>query len=244
MDSCLVYEQWSLYGTLDGELEAQIKKQKSFWRQVLHRLLNITLTLAICNLPFRGHREKVGGEEGSSGNIISIIELLAKYDPVLQEVPNKPKGRIKYMSPSVHNELVNLLSLKVESKIVTEIKEATFYSIIMDTTKDISKRDQLREIYRYCVIQKDEKGIPKALEIKESFLGFHVVKDQSAVHLSNEIMKKIEKRGFSLTECRGQGYGGASNMSGVYIGVQKRIKLSNCHYKIKFHVTILSKLTF
>lgn len=47
----------------------------------------------------------------------------------------------------------------------------------MDTTQDISDRDQLSEIYRYCVIQKDENDILKALEVNESFLAFHEVKD-------------------------------------------------------------------
>ena len=57
------------------------KREISYWTSVLTRITDVTLTLASCNLAFRGHREKVG--EPSSGNFLSIVELLSRYDPVL-----------------------------------------------------------------------------------------------------------------------------------------------------------------
>ena len=35
LDSCRTYQQWRLHGTLDDEQEFMIKKEKSFWYQVL-----------------------------------------------------------------------------------------------------------------------------------------------------------------------------------------------------------------
>ncbi|XP_026483030.1 zinc finger MYM-type protein 1-like [Ctenocephalides felis] len=101
---------------------------------------------------------------------------------------------------------------------------APFYSIIFDTTQDISKTDQMCELYRYCMIEKDENGIPKALVIKETFLGFHEVKDQTALGLSKKIIKSITDKNIPLNKCRGQGYDGANTMKGTYGGVQKLIK--------------------
>ena len=57
------------------------KREISYWTSVLTRITDVTLTLASCNLAFRGHPEKVG--EPSSGNFLSIVELLSRYDPVL-----------------------------------------------------------------------------------------------------------------------------------------------------------------
>jgi hypothetical protein len=225
LDSCLTYQQWRLHGTLDEEQESMIKKEKSFWRQVLSRLLDVTLTLSTCNLAFRGHREKADSNDPSSrGNVLSIVELLAKYDPILQELLSKPKGQIKYLSPKIQNELISVLVLKVENALINEINAAPFYSIIFDTTQDISKTDQMCELYRYCIIEKDENGIPKALVIKESFLGFHEVKDQTALAMSNQIIKSINDKNIPLNKCRGQGYDGANTMKGTYGGVQKLIK--------------------
>ncbi|GBP90550.1 hypothetical protein EVAR_64670_1 [Eumeta japonica] len=66
LDSCLTYQQWRLHGALDEEQESVTKKEKSFWRQVLSRLLEVTLILSTCNLAFRGHREKADSNDPSS----------------------------------------------------------------------------------------------------------------------------------------------------------------------------------
>jgi len=44
--SRLLYGKWVLNKTITEELELSIKKEKLFWRRVLERILNITLTLA------------------------------------------------------------------------------------------------------------------------------------------------------------------------------------------------------
>ncbi|XP_064104364.1 zinc finger MYM-type protein 1-like [Macrobrachium nipponense] len=185
----------------------------------------------MCNLPFRGHREGTQAEdegdydedERKRGNFICIIELLSKYDPVLSELNSKPKGKTKYMSPMIQNELIQLLSKETEKELTCAIKAAPFYSIMLDTAQDISKIDQMCEIYRYCSIEYDDNGKPKALQINESFLGFHKVEGQSGAALSEQILQIIKQRGLSISRCRGQGYDGASNMKGIYKGVQKKI---------------------
>ena len=53
------------------------------WREILKRLLDVTMFLAKQNLPFRGHRENMLSE--NKGNFLQLIELLSKYDPVLRE---------------------------------------------------------------------------------------------------------------------------------------------------------------
>lgn len=113
-------------------------------RQVLTRLLDITLTLSTCNLTFRGHRENIYSNESSPrGDFLSIVELLAKYDPVLQELLNKPNGQTKYLSPKIQNELIAVLVQKVEKALINEIITAAFYSIMFDTTQDVSKTDRM-----------------------------------------------------------------------------------------------------
>lgn len=68
--------------------------------------------------------------------------------------------------------------------VVNEIVNAPFYSILFDNTQDISRSDELCELYRYCIIEKDENGTPNVfkININELFLGFHEVK---ALAISN-----------------------------------------------------------
>lgn len=199
--SCVVFEQWRQNKTIDKDHEAQILKEKSFWCKVIHRIINITLTLATCNLPFRRHREVIDGKTCSNGNFLSIVELLAMYDPVLKELISKPVGSIRYLSPTIQNEIVDLLSKTVIDKIVIDIKEATFYAIIMDTTQDISKVDQMSKVFRYVNIEKDENDKPTEIKIKESFLGFTKIDDQTADGLVKEIIDSIKSMGLDLSKC-------------------------------------------
>jgi hypothetical protein len=57
----------------------------------------------MCNLSFRGHREQTGSGQGTNGSFICFIELLAKCDPILEELISKPKGQVKYigLSPKI-----------------------------------------------------------------------------------------------------------------------------------------------
>lgn len=66
--------------------------------------------MAMANLAFRGHRERLG--EVNNGNFLSIIELLAEYDPILKELLQLPQGTFKYLSPKIQNELIEILSKK------------------------------------------------------------------------------------------------------------------------------------
>uniref|UniRef100_H3B0B3 DUF4371 domain-containing protein n=1 Tax=Latimeria chalumnae TaxID=7897 RepID=H3B0B3_LATCH len=219
LDSCLVYEQWRLHRTIDEDFETQIQKEKNFWRQVLEHLINVTLTLSMCNLAFRGHREVLG--HANSGNFLSIVELLAKYDPVLKQLISMPSGSIRYLSHTIQDELIEILSKHIEGNIVEEIKAAPFFSVIMNTTQDISKTDQLSQIFRYVTIETDEKcGYWSA--------SFQEICDQSTSGLK-KIITCIEQKGLDISKCHGQGYDGASNMSGVHSGVQARISKKEPH---------------
>ncbi|XP_075696700.1 zinc finger MYM-type protein 1-like [Rhinoderma darwinii] len=219
--ACMLMQQWRSHGTVDEENEREIRKQKNFWRQVLGRVINVTLTLAMCNLPFRGHTEVIG--QANSGVFLSFIQLLARYDSTLQQLLEMPRGSVRYLSHRVQDEIIALLSKKIEQDIVNEIKSSPFFSIIIDTTQDISKTDQLSQIFRYVTVETNQQNTVTALKINEVFLGFHAITDQTAASLEKEIVLSIENKGLDISRCRGQGYDGAANMSGIYTGVQARI---------------------
>ena len=160
----------------------------------------------------------------------------------MSELLNKPKHSIKYLSPEIQNELITVLSEHLDNQITEEIKSALFYSIIADTTQDISKKDQLSLTIRYAKINNNSNGDATEISITESFLGFFWTHDQCAEGLSNQILEILKKKGISLQNCRGQGYDGASVMSGVYGGVQKRIsdEQPSAVYVLALHITLIS----
>ena len=118
--------------TVDAKTIDLMNEENQRWRDILHRLLDITLFLARQNLAFRGHRENKPSL--NKGNFLEMVELLSKYDPVLkehqmrlkqtQQSMSKDKVSVSYMAPETQNEFISVLSGHVKEKIILEIKTA------------------------------------------------------------------------------------------------------------------------
>ena len=69
----------------------------------------------------------------------------------------------------------------------------TTHSLIMDTTQDASKIDQLSEVFCYVKIVNDGNGKSCELKICEAFTSFTAVTDQNALRIENLILICITK---------------------------------------------------
>lgn len=195
-------------------------------KNVLNRLLDITLFLAKQNLPFRGHSENESSS--NKGNFLELIDVLSKYDRVLNEhIQNLEDKRkrtdrtVSYLSPQIQNEFIGLISNHVKHMLVDEIKAAKYYGMMFDSTPDISHADQMSQVIRYVKIHN------RTVEVKEVFLGFFPLKGKKAIDLSNEILAKLESDGLDIMMCRSQGYDNAATMSVLHGGGQAIIKTQN-----------------
>ena len=72
-------------------------------------------------------------------NFLSVIELLVAYDPVLKERIERSGGTTKYLSPTVQNEVIEILSNDLQNVLIDMTNQAPFFKFIIDTTQDISK---------------------------------------------------------------------------------------------------------
>lgn len=63
MDNCVTLDHWKLHRTINDEEAKVAKRQVNFWRQVIERIVKVLLMLAMCNLLFRGHGERVDAEK-------------------------------------------------------------------------------------------------------------------------------------------------------------------------------------
>lgn len=215
----MTYGMWKKNKTIVDQLSEEHRK----WKEIFTRIIDVVRTLAMCSLPFRGHRENTESIGSESGNFLNIVDLLSRYDSLLRAHLSNEKSRNKYLHHEIQNDMISILACSVMKTLLFRITSAPYYSLILDTTQDISKRDQLSIVIRYTTLTEKNPG-ENSLQIHESFLGFEEVGDQTSETFENSILLYLKEKGIDIQKCRGQGYDGASNMSGQYTGLQKRIK--------------------
>lgn len=210
---------WEKNKTLDTDLKKQISEEAEYWRNVLRRVIHVILTLTSGNTALRGNEGKKGNLQEIEGNFMRTIRLLAKFDPFVHNLLNDSKKHVKYLSWKIQDELIAILASDVRNSICDEVKKCSWFSIILDSTQDITKIDQVSVIIRYVFVEYENH----TLDIRESFLGFFALQNHGSSDYAELLLKILTKFGLDIKKCRGQGYDGASVMSGAHFGVQKRI---------------------
>jgi predicted nucleotidyltransferase len=125
--------------TIDKNVQEQINKEKDHWKKVLLRIIAVVKSFGKNSLAFRGQNEEIYQENNEI--FLSLIEMIAKFDPVMQEHIRCIKdGEIHnhYLGHNIQNELVHLLATKVKGSIIEKVREAKYFSIILDCTLNAS----------------------------------------------------------------------------------------------------------
>lgn len=79
MNYCSIYEMWWKNKIFDIASHESLRENIIF-SAVLEQILDVPIMLATCNLAFRSSKENIG--DSNKGNFLSVIKLLAKYDPI------------------------------------------------------------------------------------------------------------------------------------------------------------------
>ena len=198
----------SVLNMLNNEYKKKVEENRSYIKTVA----DVLLLTATQNMAQRGHRESE--QSDNKGNFLEILEMIAKHNPMVAK-KMKATGNAKYTSNTIQNEILQCLASMVQDSIVKEVKESEVFSIIADETKDLQKKEQLSLVLRYYY-----NGA-----VHESFLEMQHAQHLDAKGLSDMIIKCLESYGLQYkSNLVGQGYDGASVMSGKHSGVAARIK--------------------
>ena len=131
------------------------------------------LTRATQGIALRGHRD-----EKETGNLWNLVHLVSRFNSNSDSFFSSKEEKYKFMSPEIQNEILGLMSSKLQHYLLTKIceestagkakKEGRFsFSCIMDETQDIRRREQVSLCLRYV----DSKCQPA-----EIFFGFYHAK--------------------------------------------------------------------
>ncbi|CAI0560798.1 unnamed protein product [Linum tenue] len=175
--------------------------------------------LALQGSSFRGHDES--DDSLNPGNVLAWIGFAAKLnDQINSVVLRNAPGNAKYTSPSIQKEILGITTNRVRCKIREEIGDSCF-SILVDE----AGMEQMSIILRYV----SSSGI-----VTERFFALKSVADTSAETLKQAICDVLSRYDLQIEKLRGQGYDGASNMSGQFNGV-KALFLRDCPYAYFVH---------
>ena len=114
----------------------------------------------------------------NEGNFIELVKFRAETDPILfNHLQNTPKNA-KYTSKTIQNGLIDVVAEQIHNEILSEIKEAKYYSVIADEVCDVLNKEQFSICLRYV----HDKVV------KEAFLDFVEVERITGHVLANKLL--------------------------------------------------------
>lgn len=187
-----------------SQKEQQILKN----REVMKRLIDITLCHGIWGRPFRGHDERY--DSYNKGLFKDIITLLTKYDPVLEAHMKSGPRNALYCSNIIQNNLIQSVSHVMRKQFKEELYNEKI-SIIADETSDVSHHEQLSVVIRY--FDKNKKCPVEHFVCMKRVLSINA---QSIFDALGDVIKEYDiKWDNFISMC----FDGAASMSGCTSGV-------------------------
>ena len=119
------------------------------------------------------------------------------------------------VSPVIVIEQIKLMADCVLRGLLSEIRSAPWFSLIADEVSDVNYKEQMCIVIRW---------VDEAYDIYEDPIGLLQVPKTDSNTLTNGLKDVLVCYILPLSQCRGQAYDGASNMSGHPCGVAAQIK--------------------
>ena len=129
-------------------LQAQDEGDTSLLSSALQSVTKSVIFCRRLGLPLRGHRDggRVDTDEEDIKDGEGVIRGLLKFrvgagDQQLRQFIKAAPGNALRISWRTQNELISLCGKEITEKIVSSVKEAGVYSIIVDETTDASTQE-------------------------------------------------------------------------------------------------------
>ena len=206
-------------GDVGEKLSTEHKREKELNREMFQRILQNIRYLARQGLPLRGH------DDGANSNFMQLMHLRAFDCPDV--VAWMEKKTNKYTSGDIQNECLQVMALHILRQVSSDIAKNGFFSIMADECTDVANNEQ----FVICI-----RWVDNTLTDHEDVIGLYNVGTIDSDALVTTMKDVLLRMSLKLTQCRGQCYDGASNMTGCKKGVatqllamEKRAVLTHCY---------------
>jgi len=185
-------------------LSKQAMADQKLHREMLLKQLSSLKYLLRQGLAIRGH-------EAMEGKLLQVLQLRGDDCPEMKTWINERK----YFSPDILNEQIALMGLHTLRETLQDIRSAEWFSLIVDVATDVSNREQLAVCIRW---------VDKEFNIHEDPVELIQVPKTNSLTLTGTLKDCLIRLCLPISQCRGQAYDGASNMSGYLNGVAAQIQ--------------------
>jgi len=207
-------------------VDLQISEQQlNFINESKKCLIPIIETLILFGrqgLALRGSNDsgRITSEEPitNDGNFRALLRYRAKIYEQLNNFLQHSSKNAMYITNHIQNEFIVIFYNLIQKQIIERVIKSKAFSITADETADIAGIEQVSICVRYLDYNDDK------FKICKKFLSFVPIVDVRVKVLSNIILNFLEHSGIDCTYLFGQGYDGASAMSGEFHGVQAYIR--------------------
>jgi hypothetical protein len=208
---------------IENVFQKQSSRQRKRNRLCLKASIETVRWLTLQACAFRGHNES--SKSKNRGNFLELVKLLASYNDEVAKVvlDNAPKNA-KYTSHKIQKKLLEIIASRVRKHIREEIGDSKF-CILVDEARDESNKEQMALVLRFV----DKFGL-----IQERFFDVAHVNDTTALTLKKKVCDILSRHNLDVSNLRGQGYDGASNMRGEWNGLQA-LFMKDCPYAYYVH---------
>lgn len=215
LKSSMVHSESSIESCIKKINESEIIRN----RYVLKCIIEAILFCGRQCISLRGHRDdSTASCDCNRGNFLALLDYSIKSGNASLAKHLQEAGKnAMYTSKTIQNDLIECIGMHIRGRILKEIKEANFYSVLCDEVVDVACKQQVSIVLRF---------VDSGCNIREEFLDFIKVERITGEVLAREIKNVLARYGLDLQNCRGQGYDGATNMSGAN-GVQGLISAEN-----------------
>lgn len=196
-------------------------------RQILERIIEVIKIIGKRGLSVRAKRNEAAyflkDPALDHGTFLEMIMLLSKYDAVLNEHLNTiisksennhlkgSKGRgnfVTFLSHYSIDIITSTISLIIKQIISEQISIAGMFSVLIDTTQDVSVMDQCSIVIRYVFNGK----------INEKLIGVKCCTESTGKGMMELLQSAMNEVNIDTSKCIGNATDGAANMQGAYNG--------------------------
>ncbi|XP_054278286.1 52 kDa repressor of the inhibitor of the protein kinase-like [Macrosteles quadrilineatus] len=215
--------------------------KKDYVTQDASKKLGDTLTLSLDqgisdagtsqndNIPLRGHRDDGCLEETAGPSNEGYFRALLRFkvasgDEHLKRHLSTASSRATYISNTTQNDLITCCGEEITDTILSQVKNAKYYSVIFDETTDISHTEQLSLNLRYLYKNEIREDFVKFIDAYERIPSISLDQDtDSEQRLTGEalgkiVVKLLQELSLDLNDCVGIGTDSCSVMSSKSVG--------------------------